>query len=111
MIWANDLTLQDRLELIYRGVPRPLADHLPPVAQLVKEVKHTRNWLTHFSRKKASVLTGFELLDTTEHLRIVLQYLLLRELGFERADATRMARRSFTRSLYRGGVTESIGTA
>jgi hypothetical protein len=106
--WANELTLRERLERLYEKVPRLIIDHLPDRRILVQQIADTRNYLTHFSSRKASVLKGFALWETTDNLRHVLQYFLLIELGFSRNQASDIAYRSFVRDLGRSRVIRSM---
>lgn len=91
----------------YSQVPLPLVDYLPKMEALVRQIKQTRNYLTHFGDAKAGVLRGFPLMDISNNMRIVMQYFLLMELGFDRHKAGDIAHNSLIRDF---GRPESLRT-
>jgi hypothetical protein len=107
LAWSNQLTLRIRLEALYREVPRPLIDHLPNRDQLPDQIKNTRNFLTHFSSGK-NRLQGFRLIETTDSMRVVLQYFLLQAIGFSRDKALDIAHATFVRDLTKPRATRGM---
>ncbi|MBZ4192159.1 HEPN domain-containing protein [Niabella beijingensis] len=90
--FSNEPTLQERLVELFDELSNEITDHLyPDKAELIKNAKNTRNYLTHYDRSlKKKALSGIKLYYLTERLQIFLLILVLKELGIEQDKINKM---------------------
>jgi hypothetical protein len=82
--YGNELTLKKRLEGLLESIPRSLESTIPDKEDFIRKTVDTRNYLTHYDRKlKEKAARNEELFKLTLKLNILLQFHLLKELGFE----------------------------
>jgi hypothetical protein len=84
--WGNELTLQQRMEELLRDCSDTVQQFIGDAGEFATQVKATRNYLTHFSKKNKSVAEGDELIYLTYKLKILIEECILRELGFSKED-------------------------
>lgn len=84
LCYSNELTLRDRLKLIFDE----FTDVLQPVLNkklFLNKVINTRNYLTHYDQSlKEKALHGFDLHEINEKLLLILQLCLLSQMGFNK---------------------------
>jgi hypothetical protein len=104
--WSNEPTLAQRLRRVIEYCSPPAPGLLRD--DFVKLTVRTRNWLTHYSeelREKAA--SGEDLYWLTEEVIVLMECLLLRDLGFDGVDvgklleSTRRAQAVFRTKQYR----------
>lgn len=83
LIWANELTLQDRIARLIRDCDKlQLPEALDiSVEDLARIIKDQRNRLTHYSSEK-KVVSSSTLVWLSHLIEFLLKALLLKELGF-----------------------------
>lgn len=80
---SNEPFLVIRLSQLIKKFKEILKWHLGDWDSLPKKVTDTRNYLTHFDpSKEASAAKGDDLLTLTKQLRLLLELVLLNEIGF-----------------------------
>ncbi len=97
LAWSNELSLLRRIQDL-RGLVCPRLESLLACASdWERWVKDTRNFYTHFTRsRRARIAEGKQLVGLTESLLLVIDDLLLRELGlseFARNELVQRTRR------------------
>ena len=85
---GNNLTLDDRLTEITEKYSNKILDKiLFDKKKFVIDVKNSRHYYTHYSKKnKKKALEGKELFYLAEKLKIILAYAFLSEIGFSKED-------------------------
>lgn len=88
---GNNLNLQLRLEDLIHKYSNTILDKIIPDKEIfVKQVKHSRNYYTHYSTSsKKNALKGGELFYLSEKLKILLVCAFLIEIGFDKELITR----------------------
>ena len=87
--WSNEPTLAERLERIIDYCSPPARGILRP--DYVKLSKTTRNWLTHYSEElESKAATDENLYWLTEETIVLMECLLLRDLGFDGPETGRL---------------------
>lgn len=83
--FGNNLNLHLRLEELVKKYTNDILDKIIPDKEtFVKQVKHSRNYYTHYSSKsKKNALKGSELFYLSERLKILLVCAFLVEIGFD----------------------------
>ncbi|MEZ4722358.1 MAG: hypothetical protein R2813_10845 [Flavobacteriales bacterium] len=89
--FGNHLTLHERLvEMIDKFSNKILDKVLGDKDRFVKQVKHSRNYYTHYSNgKKKYVLEGSELFHLSERMKFLLISAFLMEIGFSKDLVTK----------------------
>lgn len=104
--WSNEPTLAERLEHIVTYCTPPAQELLRN--NFVRLTKDTRNWLTHYSEDlRLKAASGEDLYRLTEEVIVLMECLLLRDLGFDGEEvgnllrSTRRAQSVFRTNQYR----------
>lgn len=84
--FGNNLNLHSRLEELTKKYTNEILDKVIPVKDLfIKQVKHSRNYYTHYSSDgKKKALKGSDLFYLSERLKILLVCAFLMEVGFNK---------------------------
>jgi hypothetical protein len=93
---SNKATFRDGLRQLVRTLPPTLTGKIGDIDAFTQRVSRTRNYLTHWTpelEKKAA--KGEDLVRLLIGLRLVLEALLLLEIGFERDDIERLHNDNF----------------
>jgi len=86
--FSNEPTLAIRLSDLWTEFAQSVGASIPSKDMFVKKVKDTRNYLTHYNRDlRSKAISGKELEYFTVLLQVLLEYWLLRELGFSEHQA------------------------
>ena len=87
--WSNEPTLAERLQRVIEYCSPPAPGLLRK--DFVQLTVRTRNWLTHYSeesRQKAA--SGEDLYRLTEEVIVLMECLLLRDLGFDGVEVGKL---------------------
>lgn len=89
--FGNNLNLQLRLEELINKYSNDILDKIIPDKDVfVKQVKHSRNYYTHYSASsKKNALKGEDLFYLSERLKILLVCAFMIEIGFDKELITR----------------------
>ncbi len=90
--FGNSLNLHTRLSELISKYSNEITDKIITDRELfIKQVKHSRNYYTHYSEKrKNNVLKGHELFLLSEKLKILLVCAILMEIGFTKEKLTKL---------------------
>lgn len=106
LYYSNEPTLAQRLERVIDYCSPPAPGLLR--SDFVRLTVRTRNWLTHYSEdKRAKAATDEDLYRLTEEVIVLMECLLLRDLGFDGVatgkllESTRRAQAVFRVNQYR----------
>lgn len=90
--FGNSLNLHTRLSELISKYSNEITDKIITDRELfIKQVKHSRNYYTHYSEKrKNNVLEGHELFLLSEKLKILLVCAILMEIGFTKEKLTKL---------------------
>jgi len=90
--FGNNLYLHSRLsELVSKYSNRIIDKIITDKELFIKQVKHSRNYYTHFSEKgKKNALKGQELFFLSEKLKVLLVCAILMEVGFTKEKLTKL---------------------
>jgi len=90
--FGNNLYLHDRLsELVEKYSNEIIKKIIDNKETFVKQVKHSRNYYTHYSSKgKKNALKGKDLFYLTEKLKVLLVCAFLIEVGFTKEKLTKL---------------------
>lgn len=94
LAYSNELSLKRRLNCLTRFVGEPLVPWMPNAKKrdsFVKKVVDARNVLTHYSpHHPQKALASDTLFGMTEALSVMMQALLLREIGFSETEVMKL---------------------
>lgn len=94
--FANEPTLNERLDDLFAEIPVALLNHLfPNFKQIIKDTKNSRNYYTHYNHKlESKALKNIKLFYLTEKLKVFLLIILLKEIGFNETDLSSIIKES-----------------
>lgn len=91
----GEMTFIERLRKIFDEQSALLDGLVDNLRRLARRVTDTRNYLVHFNPRLANKsLTGLEMVDACDTLWVIVECLLLEELGFNREESTQLVRRT-----------------
>ena len=90
--FGNNLNLHSRLSELVSKYSNEITDKIITDKELfIKQVKHSRNYYTHYSEKgKRNALKGQELFFLSEKLKVLLVCAILMEVGFTKEKLTKL---------------------
>jgi len=91
--YANEPSLKSRLVRVFKARKERIVPMVGSLDAFVEKVKNTRNYLTHFDEELEDLAAhGGELGGITQTLTMLLESILLEELGFKPDKVTEMQR-------------------
>ncbi len=85
---SNEPNLRKRFDQILKSCPSGISTQLGNNKVFINKVVNTRHYWTHFDNKqKVKSVSNEELCELADKLRLLLQFSLLKEIGFEPEDA------------------------
>lgn len=95
LVYSNELTLREKIYKIFEKFSG-LADRLiPDWPDFAKQVADTRNYYVHREKpKNRKIVKGQELFILTERLKMLIEIILLNEIGFSNKDIVNLITRN-----------------
>lgn len=99
--YINEYSLRKRLKFLIRDVNIIFQLFISNPNEFISKVVDTRNYLTHYSKNsELSAARGLDLFFLTERVKILVEIILLREIGFSFDEIERIIRRNRNFSQY-----------